>query len=134
MTEIFQPYHDRIVAEIERRQQANRPMALIAMHSFTPVFKGVPRPWHVGLLYNRDDRLSRRLLTLLRQETGLVVGDQEPYLVSDQSDYAVPIHGEQRGLHHTAIEIRQDLIADEAGQKHWAALLARLLPQAFAAL
>ncbi|MBI1203866.1 MAG: N-formylglutamate amidohydrolase [Rhodopseudomonas sp.] len=134
VTEIFQPYHDRIVAELERRQQAGHETALIAMHSFTPVFKGVARPWHVGLLYNRDDRLSQRLLALLRQESGLVVGDQEPYLVSDASDYAVPVHGEQRGLHHTAIEIRQDLIADEAGQKQWAALLARLLPQAYAAL
>jgi predicted N-formylglutamate amidohydrolase len=134
VTEIFQPYHDRLVAEIERRQQSDRPMALIAMHSFTPVYKGEARPWHIGLLYNRDARLSRRLLTLLRQQPGLVVGDQEPYKVDDQHDYAVPVHGEQRGLHHTAIEIRQDLIADENGQKEWAALLARLLPQAYAAL
>lgn len=134
VTEIFQPYHDRIERELNRRQQAGQPVALIAMHSFTPVFKGVARPWHIGLLYNRDDRLSHRLLILLRQEAGLIVGDQEPYAVSDDSDYALPVHGEKRSLHHTAIEIRQDLIGDDTGQKEWAARLARLLPQAFAAL
>jgi predicted N-formylglutamate amidohydrolase len=132
--EIFQPYHDRIKAELDCRQHSGQPVALIAMHSFTPVFKGVARPWHIGLLYNRDARLSLRLLALLRNEPGLVVGDQDPYTVSDTSDYTIPVHGERRGLHHTAIEIRQDLIGDEAGQAEWAARLARLLPQAHSEL
>jgi predicted N-formylglutamate amidohydrolase len=62
-------------------------------------------------------------------ETGLVVGDNEPYSVSDATDYAIPVYGEQRGIVHVEIEIRQDLLADAAGQAHWAALLARLLTQ-----
>jgi predicted N-formylglutamate amidohydrolase len=62
---------------------------------------------------------------------GLVVGDNEPYSVTDASDYTIPVHGEQRDLHHVALKIRQDLITDEAGQRMWAALLARLLPQAY---
>lgn len=132
--EIFKPYHDTIQAELDRRQANGQAVALIAMHSFTPVYKGEARPWHIGLLYNREVRLSRSLLALLRQEPGLVVGDQEPYLVSDLSDYTVPVHGERRKLHLTAIEIRQDLIADEQGQKEWAERLARLLPQAYRAL
>ena len=57
--EIFRPYHDRIEFELNRRRQAGRPAALIAMHSFTPVFKGVARPWHAGVLYNRDPRFAR---------------------------------------------------------------------------
>ena len=130
VTEIFQPYHDRITAELDLRQQSGQPVVLIAMHSFTPHYKDETRPWHIGLLYNRDTRLSQRLLALLQKEAGLVVGDQEPYKVDDMHDYAVPVHGERRGLHHACIEIRQDLIADERGQKEWAALLARLLPQA----
>ncbi len=134
VSEIFQPYHDAIQAELDRRQANGQPVALIAMHSFTPVYKGEARPWHIGLLYNREVRLSQSLLALLRQEPALVVGDREPYTVSDLSDYTVPVHGEKRGIHHTAIEIRQDLIADEQGQRHWAALLARLLPQAYRAL
>jgi predicted N-formylglutamate amidohydrolase len=129
--EIFRPYHDRIEAELEARRQAGRPAALIAMHSFTPVFKGVPRPWHAGVLYNRDPRFAHLLMALLKREQGLVVGDNEPYSVTDASDYTIPVHGERRGLHHVAIEIRQDLIADGNGQRAWGALLARLLPQAY---
>jgi predicted N-formylglutamate amidohydrolase len=129
--EIFRPYHDAIAAELERRRNAGLATALIAMHSFTPVFKGVARPWHVGVLYNRDPRFAHILMDLLRREEGLVVGDNEPYSVTDASDYTIPVHGEQRGLHHVAIEIRQDLIGNEAGQLRWAGLLARLVPQAY---
>ena len=129
--EIFAPYHDRIETELDRRRQAGRPAALIAMHSFTPVFMGEARPWHAGVLYNRDPRFAHLLMALLKREEGLVVGDNEPYSVTDASDYTIPIHGERRGLHHIAIEIRQDLIADNKGQRAWGALLARLLPQAY---
>jgi predicted N-formylglutamate amidohydrolase len=129
--EIFQPYHDRIATELDRRQAAARPTALIAVHSFTPVFDAVARPWHVGVLYNRDRRFARILIELLHREEGLVVGDNEPYSITDASDYTIPVHGEQRNLHHVALEIRQDLIANEAGQRRFAALLARLLPQAY---
>ena len=128
--EIFQPYHDRIAAELDRRQRSGRPTTLIAMHSFTPVFMGVARPWHAGVLYNRDPRFAHLLMALLKREAGLVVGDNEPYSVTDASDYTIPVHGERRGLHHVAIEIRQDLITEAKGQKEWSGLLARLLPQA----
>jgi predicted N-formylglutamate amidohydrolase len=129
--EIFRPYHDRIEAELERRRHAGRPAALIAMHSFTPVFIGVARPWHAGVLYNRDPRFAHLLMALLEREPGLVIGNNEPYSVTDASDYTIPVHGERRGLHHVAIEIRQDLIAGDDGQREWGALLARLLPQAY---
>jgi predicted N-formylglutamate amidohydrolase len=128
---IFWPYHDAIEAELERRRQAGRPTALVALHSFTPVFKGEARPWHVALLSNRDRRLADRLLALFGQERGLVVGDNEPYFVSDATDYTIPVHGERHGLPHALIEIRQDLIADEDGQQQWAERLAHLLPRAY---
>jgi predicted N-formylglutamate amidohydrolase len=128
---IFWPYHESIEAEIARRQQAGRPTALVALHSFTPVFKGQGRPWHVALLHNRDRRLADRLLALLREERGLVVGDNQPYFVSDATDYTIPVHGERHGLPHALIEIRQDLIVDEGGQQQWAERLARLLPRAY---
>ena len=101
------------------------------MHSFTPVFDAVARPWHVGILYNRDARFAHPLIELLRCEQGLVIGDNEPYRVTDTSDYAIPIYGEQRKIPHVEIEIRQDLIADEAGQRRWTDLFARLLPKAY---
>jgi len=129
--EIFRPYHDRIETELDRRRQAGRPAALIAMHSFTPVFEGVARPWHAGVLYNRDPRFAHLLSALLEREDGLVVGDNEPYSVTDASDYTIPVHGERRGLHHIAIEVRQDLIGDDQGQRAWGRLLARSLPHVY---
>jgi predicted N-formylglutamate amidohydrolase len=104
------------------------------MHSFTPVFKSVPRQVEIGILYNRDTRLAHILLDLLRAQGDLVVGDNQPYAVGDLTDYTVPVHAERRGLTHVEIEIRQDLIADDAGQEAWAACLARLLPHADARL
>lgn len=129
---IFCPYHDRIAAALDRRSAESRPTALIALHSFTPVFRSVSRPWHVGVLFNRDARLARSLLDLLRAESDLVVGENEPYRVTDLTDYTVPVHAERRGLPYAEIEIRQDLILDPEGQAAWSARLARLLPAAYA--
>ncbi len=128
--EIFQPYHDRIETELDRRQTAGRPATLVALHSFTPVFMDVARPWHAAVLYNRDPRFAHRLMALLNAEQEFTIGDNAPYQVTDASDYTIPVHAERRGLHHVLVEIRQDLIADDAGQAQWAARLARLLPLA----
>jgi predicted N-formylglutamate amidohydrolase len=122
---IFTPYHDRIGGLLDARVQ--RRTILIAMHSFTPSFKGESRAMHVGMLYNKDPTLALILLDLLRQEDDLVVGDNAPYAITEDSDYGVPTHGEKRGLTHVEIEIRQDLIATQEGQKAWAQRLARLL-------
>jgi predicted N-formylglutamate amidohydrolase len=134
LREIFRPYHDRIAVELDRRRQAGRPAVLIAMHSFTPVFMGVVRPWHCSMLYNRDPRLARLMIALMTREEGIIVGDNEPYSVTDDIDYTIPEHGERRGLLHVEIEIRQDLIADKRGQRIWGARLARLLSQAHQSL
>ena len=132
--EIFAPYHARIAALLDARAAAGRRSVLIAMHSFTPVFKGESRAVQVGVLFNRDARLASTLLALLRAEGDLIVGENAPYAITDTSDYTVPVHGEKRGLAHVEIEIRQDLIADAAGQSAWAARFARLLPAADAAM
>ena len=128
--EIFAPYHARMDQLLETRRQAGRRTVLIAMHSFTPVFRGESRTMHVGVLYNRDTRLALILLDLLRAEPGLSTGDNAPYSVSDLTDYTVPVHAERRGLPHVEVEIRQDLIADERGQSDWAGRFARLLTEA----
>ncbi len=118
--EIFSPYHAAIAAELDRRRREDMPAFLVAMHSFTPVFKGVSRPWHSGVLYNRDSRFAAFVLRLLREEDEMTVGDNEPYTVSDATDHTIPVHGEQRGLPHVAIEIRHDLIETESEQREWA--------------
>jgi predicted N-formylglutamate amidohydrolase len=128
--EIFAPYHRRIAEELDRRQRAARPTVLLALHSFTPIFMGASRPWQCGVLYNRDPRLAHLVGDRLRAR-GFAVGDNQPYAVSDATDYTIPVHGERRRLPHLELEIRQDLIADAGGQRDWAELLALLLPEAW---
>ncbi|MCD0420272.1 N-formylglutamate amidohydrolase [Rubrivivax sp. JA1024] len=124
---IFDPYHQRIEAAIEDRQLSGQPTVLLALHSFTPVYHGMARPWHIGTLYQDCTVLPPLLLAALRREPELVVGDNQPYAVSDGTDYTIPVHGTARGLITSGLEIRQDQIAEEAGQVEWAARLARVL-------
>ncbi len=131
--QIFQPYHAAIAAELDRRTRHGQPSVVIAMHSFTPVFGGYVRPWHAGVLHHRDPLLARLLARGL-QADGLIVGDNEPYQLSDESDYTIPVHAESRVLRYVELEIRQDLIADPAGQRAWSARLAHRLAEALAAL
>ncbi len=131
---IFDPYHRRIADVLDRRLREGTPTVLVALHSFTPVYAGVIRPWHIGTLYHRDTRLPPLLLRLLRAEGDLVVGDNEPYAVSDATDYTIPVHAEARGLMNSGIEIRQDLIADQAGERQWADRLARIFREIEATL
>lgn len=133
--EIWQPYQDKIEALLAERHGAGRSTILVALHSFTPIYKNFCRPWHIGLLYNRDRRLADAIRPLLDAAAlpgggKLTIGDNEPYRLSDATDYTIPVHGERNGIVSLEIEIRQDLIADAAGQEQWAALLAELLPAA----
>lgn len=123
---VHAPYHARIAAELDARRMAGRPTLLVMMHSFTALMNGAQRPWHAGVLYHQDTRFAHALLHALADEGDLEVGDNQPYSVTPTSDYAVPVHGEGRGLVHVELEIRQDLIADEAGQQAWAHRLARI--------
>jgi predicted N-formylglutamate amidohydrolase len=131
---IFRPYHARIAAEIDARKAAGRAVVLVALHSFTPRHGDhpAPRPWEIGVLWNRDSRLATALIDVLGAGGDLTVGVNEPYGVSDDIDYAIPVHAEARGLMHVEIEIRQDQIADPAAERAWAARLAQALPAALA--
>jgi predicted N-formylglutamate amidohydrolase len=120
---VFDPYHEKIA-------QLKTGKIYVAMHSFTPIYLGVERRMQVAVLYNRNPRLSVIMAELLRQEGDLAVAENLPYQVSDETDYGVPVHAEGGGLDYLEIEIRQDLIADAAGQSAWAHRLARLLPAA----
>ena len=125
---IFDPYHNEIEQLLEAR--GGRATIYVAMHSFTPTYLQEARNMQVALLYHRRPAFSRHLAALLRAEGDLVVAENEPYSLGDDTDYGVPVHAEARGLDYTEIEIRQDLIQGEAGQIAWAERLARLLPRA----
>jgi len=131
-TEIFRPYHARIEQELDRRDAAQVPTIYVAVHSFTPRFLERDRPFHVGVLYGHDTRFAHAVLELLRNEGHLVVGDNEPYFVSALSDFGVIEHAERRGLLYVEIEMRQDLVASDAGQREWSTRLARILREAAA--
>ncbi len=114
------PYHERLDAELCSRVCGSRVPVLIAIHSFTPVFAGQPRPWHIGVLWDRDSRIARPLLAALRADPRWVVGDNEPYSGRHPADYTIDAHAEARGWPHVCVEIRQDLIESEAGARDWA--------------
>jgi predicted N-formylglutamate amidohydrolase len=128
----FHPYHNAITGMLDRRLALRQPTAIFSMHSFTPDYPGETRPWHVDFAYNRDRRLAGLLLDHF-DVPGVTVGDNLPYQVEDDSDYSIPHHGEQRGLPHVLMEIRQDTLATDAGIALWAErltdLFRRLMPQ-----
>jgi predicted N-formylglutamate amidohydrolase len=122
----YDPYDDAITAAIARALRARHPPVIVTIHSFTPIWRGWPRPWHVGILWDADDRFARPLLQGLEAEEGLVVGDNEPYDGALAGD-TVDRHATVRGLANALIEIRQDLIARDEGAEEWAERFARLL-------
>jgi predicted N-formylglutamate amidohydrolase len=132
--EIFDPYHEQVRSVLDERLAAGRPSILVAQHSMTNIYHGVRREMHAAVLYNRDRRFAGLMLDILRREAGLIIGDNEPYFVSDETDYTIPHHGEARGLAHVEIELRQDLVSDEAGQTEWAQRITRALLAAEQAL
>ena len=134
ITEIYQPLHERITKELERRAAAGRPTVFLSMHSFTPVFMDEARPMHAGLLYDKDPRLAHLVGAALRADGDLLITDNEPYALDWSRDYTVPEHGERRGIPSLEIELRQDLIAGPGGQKAWADRLAPALERSAAHL
>lgn len=115
----YEPYHQAIDGVIDRCLASGVPPALLAIHSFTESWKGVPRPWHVGVLWDKDSRLAKPLLSHFEAEGTLIVGDNKPYSGTLEGD-CMWQHGTMRGLAHAIIEVRQDLIRDQAGQTVWA--------------
>ena len=133
-SEIFHPYHDCIASLLDARQEAGRPALLVPIHSFTPVFGGFSRPWQIGFAYNRYRLFTAILIEILVRGGDLCIGDNEPYSVSATTDYTLPVHGEKRAIPHAQIELRQDLIAAEAGQSVWIEQLGDALSEGLSAL
>jgi predicted N-formylglutamate amidohydrolase len=130
-------FHAAIAATLDRRTRAGLAPVLVTIHSFTPrlAVGGLERPWHAGFCYNRDDRLARALLVeAAARAPSLCLALNEPYRVDDLGDYTIPVHGETRGLLHVLIELRNDGIAEPAGQRRWADLLAEAVTAALVRL
>jgi predicted N-formylglutamate amidohydrolase len=123
--EVFDPYHAALSAQL--RATAGAAPALVTVHSFTDVFGGRERPWHCGILWDRDPRLPLAMLAALRAEPGLMVGDNEPYSGRHPANFTIESHAVRHGFPHVCIEVRQDLLATAAGVEAWAERLARPL-------
>jgi predicted N-formylglutamate amidohydrolase len=123
----FQPYHDAIAERLARFAARGLVPALISVHTCTPVFDRVVRPWHVGVMWDRDPRIATPLMERLRAAPDICVGDNEPYSGRHPHDFTIDHHAEAAGLPHVGIEVRQDLVSDESGAKKWALLLADAL-------
>ena len=126
-SEVFKPYHEAIELELRDCARLAEAPALIAVHSFTECYGGKDRPWHCGVLWDRDPRLAQPMLQALRAEPALVVGDNEPYSGRHPADYTIDVHAERRGWPHLCLEIRQDLLQTEEGIDEWAARLCAAL-------
>jgi predicted N-formylglutamate amidohydrolase len=128
---IYAPFHECIEGELDKRQKADQKTILVSLHSFTPALAGgETRPWHIGVIYNRERRLADALLKILGRRDDIVLGDNQPFAMTDDNVFTLPHHGEHRGIPTVEIELRQDLIGDEKGQLQWARILADTLGQA----
>ncbi len=125
--EIFLPYHQALAAMLAEKQATSGVPALVAVHSFTPVWGSFQRPWHVGVLWNRDHRIARPLIDALRADPALCVGDNQPYHAREPVGYGMDVHAEGNGYPHALLEIRQDLLTDDAGIDAWSDRLATAL-------
>jgi predicted N-formylglutamate amidohydrolase len=122
----YRPYDAAITATIEAFFARGIAPVILSVHSFTPVRRGWPRPWQVGILWDADPRLAVPFIEALRAEGDLTVGDNEPYDGALRGDVAFR-HATVRGLANALIEVRQDLIADDAGASAWGDRLAKVV-------
>lgn len=127
---IFSPFHEAVARHLDARAATGRPTALVTIHSFTPVFLGVARPWHAGILFDRSAGLAEALIRRLAADGTLNVAANEPYSVDRDSDYAIPVHGTDRGLPAVLVEIRHDLIETPEGVADWIGRLGSAVPAA----
>jgi predicted N-formylglutamate amidohydrolase len=127
LASFFDPYHECIEAVLGGFRGSGTVPLLVAVHSFSPTLAGNTRPWHAGVLWDRDEANARRLLAGLRAEKGLVIGDNEPYSGKHPANYTIEHHAKAHGLPHVCIEVRQDLLSSPAGIERWVRLLARIV-------
>lgn len=124
----FEPYQAAVRQLLDARQASGCHTKIVGVHSFTPVFKGVERHCHAGILYRKARGFGHALAQALGGSQQ-AIAENQPYQIEDDSDYTVPVHGEARGLDAVLVEIRQDLIADEGGASVWATRLAVALKE-----
>lgn len=125
---LFTPYHNQFSDALDRFEAASVSPVIIGVHTFTPCWQGQQRPWHIGVMWDTDSRMANPFLNYLNTLEDICVGDNRPYHAIDPRGidpvgYAFGNHARARGLPHLFIEVRQDLVANEAGAAHWANII-----------
>ena len=120
----FKPYHDKITSQLNHFSQGGIVPAVISVHTCSPVFDRIVRPWHIGIMWDKDPRIPAPLIQRFEQMEGICIGDNEPYSGRHPNDFTIDYHAESAGLPHVGIEVRQDLVKDEEGARKWAGILA----------
>lgn len=123
ISSIFEPFHRRLGELIDERINTQRAPRLVGVHSFTPTYRGEPRPWVAGVLFGNAEAYAQRLIAGLRQ-SGEEIGSNQPYVIDPLEDMTVPVHGDERGLDAVLIEIRNDGLRTPQGVETWAERLA----------
>ncbi|WP_435606959.1 N-formylglutamate amidohydrolase [Pseudomonas knackmussii] len=117
--QLFEPFHRTLGELIDQRLADGLPLRLVGVHSFTPCYRGVQRPWEAGVLFGRAERYARRIIEGLRRDGGQI-GANQPYDIDPAEDMTVPVHGDERGIDAVLIEIRNDGLRDPSGVAAWA--------------
>jgi len=123
----FKPYHDAITTRLDQFASRGIVPAMIAVHTCSPVFDRVVRPWHIGIMWDKDPRIPVPLMKYLEQKDEICYGDNEPYSGRHPHDFTIDYHAEPAGLPHVGFEVRQDLVSDHKGARKWAGILAEAL-------
>lgn len=132
LQQFYHPYHQAVSKVIDQALSCDTVPVLISIHSFTPAWKGISRPWHAGILWDKDPRFARPLIAALEEPEDITVGDNQPYSGVLRGD-CLYRHGTSRGLAHGLVEVRQDLICESAGVGEWCKRLARAIEKAMTA-
>jgi len=123
----FKPYHDAIADRLNAFEQRGIIPAFISVHTCTPVFDRIVRPWHICIMWDKDPRISQPLIDHFNRMEEICIGDNEPYSGRHPNDFTLDHHAEPAGLPHLGIEVRQDLVNDSSGARRWADILADAL-------
>lgn len=130
LKELFRPYQEQIGKQVDRFIKKKKTPLILSIHSFTPELDGKKRPWHIAILWNKQEKLAKQLIAEVRRKhPGLLVGSNEPYTLKDGRFVGSTMyrHAEQNGLPYVFVEFRQDLVDTKEKAQYWAELFLQVL-------
>jgi len=130
---LYVPFHEAVSSLVEKRKILGIESVIVTIHSFTPVYHGRVREVEIGILHDRDSRLADAMLAD-REAASFKVERNEPYGPEDGVTHTLRLHALPEGLLNVMIEVRNDLIADEVGQRAAADYLGESLERALASI